>query len=241
MPEPKQPNILLVTTDQQRYDASGGAGPSFLRTPHYDNLRREGITFTSAYADCPICVPSRVSIMTGKSAFAHGMTVNGQTTGVIGRHDSLPACLREAGYQTAAIGKMHFTPQRARHGFDEMILPDDYYREMRRRGHELQPMHHGLGQNELYAGMATVPEALTLTSWIAEQCVSYIRERRDPTVPFFLWCSFSKPHPPLDPPEPYYSMYRDCDIPAPVCGDWSERRRLPAGVPAPPRVVVAST
>jgi arylsulfatase len=227
MPEPKQPNILLVTTDQQRYDASGGAGPSFLRTPHYDNLRREGITFTSAYADCPICVPSRVSIMTGKSAFAHGMTGNGLTTRVMGRRGTLPACLGELGYQTAAIGKMHFGPQRARHGFDEMILPDDYYIEMRRRGHELQPMHHGLGQNELYAGMATVPEALTLTSWTAEQCVSYIRDRRDPTAPFFLWCSFSKPHPPLDPPEPYYSMYRSCDVPEPVYGDWSEGDACP--------------
>jgi arylsulfatase A-like enzyme len=131
------------------------------------------------------------------------------------------------GYQTAAIGKMHFTPQRARHGFQEMILPEDYYRQMARRGYDVQPMRHGLGQNELYPGMATVPESLTLTSWIAEQCVEYIRERRDPTTPFFIWCSFSKPHPPLDPPEPYYSMYRHSPIPEPVFGDWSEGEGVP--------------
>lgn len=223
-----RPHILLVTTDQQRFDTTGPAAPSFLRTPHLDHLRREGIDYSAAYADCPVCVPSRVSIMTGKTVGAHGMAWNGASSQAMGRDDTLPACLRACGYQTAAIGKMHFTPQRARHGFDEMVLPDDYYRWLRHSGHATQPMRHGLGQNELYPGMATVPEALTLTSWIAEQCVEYIRERRDPTVPFFLWCSFSKPHPPLDPPEPYYSMYRDAPIPTPVHGDWSAEDRRPA-------------
>jgi len=98
---------------------------------------------------------------------------------------------------------MHFGPERRRHGWDEMILPADYYRQMERSGLPFQPMRHGLGQNELYPTMATVPEALTLTSWTAERCVDYIRERRDPTKPFLLWCSFSKPHPPLDPHETY--------------------------------------
>ncbi len=222
-----KPNILLITTDQQRFDTAGPAAPSFMRTPHFDHLRREGVLFSSAYADCPICVPSRISIMTGKYVFSHGMGSNGETSRVMGREGTLPTLLRSLGYQTIAIGKMHFGPQRVRHGFDEMILPDDYYREMRRSGQVYQPMRHGLGQNELYPTMATVPECQTLTSWIAEQCVEFIRERRDPSVPFFLWCSFSKPHPPLDPPEPYYSMYRDCPIPEPVYGDWSEDDRCP--------------
>jgi len=210
--------------------------------PHFDQLRREGLTFTSAYADCPSCVPSRVSIMTGQFVTSHGMARNGQTSTVMGRERTLPAYMRALGYQTAAIGKMHFGPQRLRHGFDEMILPDDYYREMIRRGASLQPMRHGLGQNELYPTMATVPESQTLTNWIAEQCLEYIRVRRDPTVPFFLWCSFSKPHPPLDPPEPYYSMYRGCAIAEPVYGDWVGRRALPVRPQTrPPGAVLRST
>jgi len=222
-----KPNILLITTDQQRYDAAGDAAPSFMRTPHFDHLCREGVTFSAAYADCPICVPSRMSIMSGQYVFTHGMTGNGPSSRVLKDLKTLPAYMNELGYQTAAIGKMHFTPQRARHGFQEMILPEDYYRHMGRLGYDVQPMRHGLGQNELYSGMATVPESLTLTAWTAEQCVEYIRERRDPTAPFFLWCSFSKPHPPLDPPEPYYSMYRNSPIPDPVFGDWSEDDRCP--------------
>lgn len=222
-----QPNILLITTDQQRYDASGGAGPPFLRTPHYDRLRYEGIEFTRAYTDSPVCVPSRMGIMTGKQVFSHGMSGNGITSKILGREGTLPWYLRELGYQTIAIGKMHFGPERTRHGFDEMVLPDDYYRAMRHSGYDFQPMRHGLGQNELYPGMATVPEAQTLTSWIAEQCMNYIHFRRDPSVPFFLWCSFTKPHPPFDPPEPYYSMYRQDAIPERVVGDWRETEECP--------------
>ena len=224
------PNMLLVTTDQQRHDTCGPDAPGFMRTPHFDQLCREGVRFSRTYADCPVCVPSRVSIMTGQYVFTHRMSTNGSSSEAIDRGKSLPSCLKALGYQTAAIGKMHFTPQRARHGFDEMLLPDDYYIQMRRSGLSWQPMRHGLGQNELYPGMATVPEALTLTSWIAERCVDYIRDRRDPSVPFFIWCSFPKPHPPLDPPEPYYSMYRGCDIPEPVFGDWSEDRHAPAAL-----------
>ncbi len=216
-----QPNIVLITTDQQRYDTCGPRAPRWMRTPHFDDLCRSGIRFDAAYGDCPICVAARTSIMTGKTVNTHGLMGNEPTSKYFGDKDTLPTVMRELGYQTAAIGKMHFGPERRRHGWEEMILPADYYRQMERSGLPFQPMRHGLGQNELYPTMATVPEALTLTSWTAERCVDYIRERRDPTKPFLLWCSFSKPHPPLDPPEPYYSMYRDCDIPAPIIGDWS--------------------
>ncbi|WP_349426062.1 sulfatase-like hydrolase/transferase [Microbacterium sp. LWS13-1.2] len=224
---PSRPNLILITTDQQRSDTIGERSPSFLRTPHLDHLAREGMRFTRAYADNPVCVPARVSIMTGKTVLRHGMAGNAGTSTVMGRLGTLPALLRAQGYQTAAIGKMHFTPERARHGFDEMVLPADYYREMAESGSRIQPMRHGLGQNELYPGMATVPESMTLTSWIAERAVDYIWHRRDPTVPFFLWVSFSKPHPPLDPPEPYYSMYRDSPIPEAIRGDWAEEGTAP--------------
>ncbi|MCG3181494.1 MAG: Arylsulfatase [Phycisphaerae bacterium] len=224
-----RPNIVLITADQQRYDTTRPLAPPWMRTPHFDDLAARGVVFSRAYSDCPLCVPARVSIMTGQQTMTHGCNGNRPTADVMGRDATQPGRLRALGYQTAAIGKMHFGPQRVRHGFDEMILPQDYYLHMRRLGYDVpQPTRHGLGQNELYPTMATVPEALTLTNWIAQQCVEYIRERRDPSVPFFLWCSFPKPHPPLDPPEPYYSMYRDCDIPAPAVGDWATDDRCPA-------------
>ena len=225
-----RPNILLITTDQQRFDTVGRHAPELLRTPHLDLLGREGATFDRAYAESALCVPSRISIMTGRSVVSHGVIGNDPSSSVMGREDTLPSVMRGAGYQTVGVGKMHFTPERARHGFDEMILPADYYRWMDRQGETaLRPMRHGVGQNEMYPTMATVPESLTLTSWIAEQCVEYIGHRRDPTVPFFMWTSFTKPHPPLDPPEPYYSMYDPQEVPGPVYGDWSVPEKVPPG------------
>jgi len=222
-----RPDMILITTDQQRFDTFGRCKPSFLRTPHLDHLAQDDVTFSHAYSDCPVCVPSRVSIMSGKLARTHGCLQNYPSSRFLGHGDTLPAVLRDLGYQTAAIGKMHFGPARCRHGFDEMIISNDYHWEMDPNGSPLKPMQHGIGQNELWPGMATVPEAMTFTAWTANQCVHSIRERRDPTVPFFLWCSFSKPHPPLDPPEPYYSMYRRSDIPERMRSDWSDDARCP--------------
>ena len=133
-------------------------------------------------------------------------------------------------FAQCAIGKLHFHPQRIRHGFDETITLDDYYRQIARSGSPLQPRRHGLGENEFWAGMATVPESMTLTSWITEQAVEFLAERRDPTTPFFLWVSYSKPHPPLDPPEPYYSMYRQEAIPDPWMADWTDAPDRPEAV-----------
>lgn len=183
--------------------------------------------FDAAYATTPICVPSRLTVLTGQSAVRHGMTHNGASRDVLppGAR-TLPARLGELGYATIGIGKMHFTPPRAHHGFEELILPDDYYRQARRMS--VLPMRHGLGQNELHPGMATVPEAQTLTSWLSEQAVDHIHHRRDPTRPMFMWLSYTKPHPPLDPPEPYYSMYQDAPIPDPVVGDWAGDVDAPA-------------
>ena len=107
-------NIILITTDQQRYDTISKRNCEFLRTPHIDDLRRQGVTFTRAYSECPLCVPARVSIMTGKSALQHGMLANYRTSDFMGDSETLPAVLKECGYQTAAIGKMHFGPQRIR-------------------------------------------------------------------------------------------------------------------------------
>lgn len=221
MSKPHPPNILLITTDQQRYDTVGPHKPAFLRTPHLDQLCHEGVRFDRAYADCPICVPSRISIMSGRSVLSHGVSANGDSSKVLSHDNTLPHYLHQLGYHTAAIGKMHFSPQRNRHGFDEMLIPEDYYRWVERAAYPHGPMRHGMGQCELEPAMSTLPEGLTLTSWIAEQSMEYIRNRRDPSRPFFLWTSFSKPHPPFDPPEPYWSMYRDAAIPEPVVGGWA--------------------
>ncbi|MGH7145102.1 MAG: sulfatase-like hydrolase/transferase [Planctomycetota bacterium] len=228
---PHQPNLILITTDQQRFDTLHCGGADFMRTPHVDQLAAEGVRFTNAYADCPICIPSRTTIMNGRHAFSYGRAFYQDGVELpVDPRASLPGILTAAGYQTQAIGKMHFFPPRARYGFENTLLPERYYETMSQHFRDVgRPMHHGIGQNEIYPTLATVPESFTLTAWTVDQCIEFI-QHRDPTAPFFLWCSFGKPHPPFDPPEPYYSMYRGADLPDEVHSDWSRNAACPYNI-----------
>ncbi len=69
-------NILLITTDQQRFDTIQALGNRHIFTPHLNYLAQEGIAFTRGYADCPVCVPSRTTIMTGYRGFESGVISN---------------------------------------------------------------------------------------------------------------------------------------------------------------------
>ena len=217
------PNILLITTDQQRFDTIHALGNQIIRTPHLDLLAREGIAFTRAYADCPMCIPARWTIMGGQRAATFGHAYyEDRVPLAVDPAKTVPGLLSRAGYQTQAMGKMHFWPLRARYGFDNTRILDDYYRHMAQHPEYGLPMRHGLGQNEFYPTSATVHESRTLTAWTVDQSIDFL-ETRDPTAPFFLWTSFSKPHPPFDPPAPYDTMYQGKAMPQPVQGDWLQR------------------
>lgn len=110
-------NILLITTDQQRFDTINALGNRSIFTPHLNYLASMGVAFTRCYADCPICVPSRTTIMTGMRGFESGVVSNATHEAVMRAQTvaraTLPAILTDAGYQTKAMGKMHFAPARA--------------------------------------------------------------------------------------------------------------------------------
>jgi arylsulfatase A-like enzyme len=72
----KKPNLLIIMTDQQRYDALSIAGNSVLKTPNLDRMAKQGAWFKNAYSPCPVCVPARTSILTGTSVENNGMKTN---------------------------------------------------------------------------------------------------------------------------------------------------------------------
>ena len=74
------PNLLVIMTDQQRFDAVSCAGNGILQTPHVDRLAREGAMFQTAITPCPVCVPARTSILTGKSMSGTHVTGNAFAT-----------------------------------------------------------------------------------------------------------------------------------------------------------------
>ena len=192
-------------------------------TPHFDQIAYEGIWYERAYADCPVCMPQRATMLTGFTASQHGMPYNnmsGPRSPIAAEH-SLPARLtREAGYQTKAVGKMHFYPERARFGFEHISLhPNDYLNFLEDNGYGGFYRGHGLGGNEVYPAVSAVPERLTHTHWIVNESIRFLSQR-DPEHPFMLWMVFEAPHSPFDPPEPFDRFYDDFDIPEAVIGDW---------------------
>lgn len=218
-------NILLITTDQQRFDTIQALGNKSIFTPHLNYLVSEGISFTRCYADCPLCVPSRTTIMTGKKGYESGVVSNADHEALMKKATSLqqtlPGILTKNGYQTKAVGKMHFIPARANYGFEDMELPLDYMRLHDKNQNLAKPKAHGVGECEIEPVISTVHENDSLTHWIVEQSIDFI-ETRDTTRPFFMWTSFTKPHPPFDPCLNYWTLYDNDKMPEPVYGDWSE-------------------
>jgi len=213
----ERPNILLITTDQQRFDTINALGNGSIWTPHLNWLTRSGITYTQCRSLCPVCMPARATIMTGLEAEHHGASGNDGSMPLAGRV-TLPQLLGDSGYQTCAEGKMHFEPMRACYGFQRMELPMDYFRAQRRAGLP-HTRRHGVGENELAPYINTVSEENDLTHWIVERSIDFL-ETRDPTRPFFLWTSFTKPHAPMDPSLNCWQMYASGELPPEAHGDW---------------------
>lgn len=219
-----QDNIILITTDQQRFDTLQCLGNRSIYTPHLDYLCTQGTAYTRCYADCPICVPSRTTLMTGMRGYESGVVTN-QTHEQVMRQATaerrtLPALLTDAGYQTKAMGKMHFTPARACYGFESMTLPLDYLRECERRGN-IHPKMHGAMECELVPALSTVDTKDSITTWTVDGSIDFL-QTRDPLRPFFLWTSFTKPHPPFDPCRDFWELYDGIPMPSAIYGDWSQ-------------------
>jgi choline-sulfatase len=217
----KQPNLLLIMCDQLRADVLGCYGNSVIRTPNIDRLAERGICFDRGYSLTPVCIPARHSLIAGQKAFKLGMLQNTHH-----RHpimDPLPQRIREAGYFTCAVGKMHFVPTREHFGFDRMLLSeeipahiqdDDYLLYLQEQGYSQITEPHGKRSQYYYVPQTSLlPEDIHTTTWTANTASRIIEKNRD--RPFFLFTSFIKPQPPFDPCPPYASIYTIDDIPEP--------------------------
>ena len=100
--------VLLVTTDQQRYDTLGCNGGALARTPVVDALASAGIRYERAHPQSVVCMPSRSTIVTGQYPSTHGVWMNGVP--LPADAPSVAAVLQRVGYRTALVGKAHFEP-----------------------------------------------------------------------------------------------------------------------------------
>ncbi|MBB6730690.1 arylsulfatase [Cohnella zeiphila] len=250
-----RPNLLLITVDQMRYDCLSAMGHPIVETPNLDALAAKGVAFTSAYSATPSCIPARAAIMTGMSQRSHGRVGYRDKVPWTYEH-TIAGELAKAGYHTQCVGKMHVYPARNLCGFHNVVLHDGYlhhnrfkdenaYREhfdqaddyltwlRRTAGATLDITDLGLDCNASTVGRPWhLPEALHPTNWCVTESIDFLR-RRDPGKPFFLWSSFVRPHSPLDPPQAYFDMYKDLDMPEPPVGDWVDEEAALAGASDP--------
>ncbi|CAG7623127.1 Choline-sulfatase [Paenibacillus solanacearum] len=117
-----KPNIVFIVSDQHRGDFMGSAGNRVVRTPNLDHLAEGGVRFTNAYCNAPLCVPSRMSMLTGR--YPH-------QTGVFANSDHLASDIPTfvhglglGGYETVLCGRMHFVGPDQRHGYERRLVGD---------------------------------------------------------------------------------------------------------------------
>ncbi len=221
-----RPGILLLFTDQQRYDTLGAAGFSHMKTPNIDRLVNEGCLFENACTPNPVCIPARHNIITGLPARVHGYPDNLRKP-LESSVPALPRILSDNGYMTRAVGKMHFQPPRRHHGFEKMELMEELpvYRENDEYAMYLKSV--GLGHIQHIHGVrhllymlpqrSLVPEEHHGSKWVADRSIEFLKANYD--RPFFLWSSWIAPHPPFDAPDSFAGIYDDVEMPEPLTGE----------------------
>ena len=226
MPD-KRPNILLIMTDQQRGDCLGIEGHPVLQTPNLDHMAASGVRFSSAYSACPVCVPARRTVITGRKPSNHGALQNAQAPLP---WPTLPGVLRDAGYRTHLSGKAHWGPPATELGFDSAEWADspisgvdnDYQKYVRENG---APWHrasdaHGMYSNGFPGRPWHLDEHLHFTNWCTQKGLEFI-DSQIGDQPWFLAVNFIHPHQPVTPPAHYFDKYMAMDLPEPYVGDWA--------------------
>ncbi len=238
------PNIVLITGDHLRWDHVAANGNDAIITPHLDGLIRAGSTFLNHFTVGVACSPNRASLMTGRYPNSHGVISNGVKLPM--DEITLTHVLRDAGYYTGQMGKLHFWPHKDRnhrephppYGFHQLRLSDEpgcyddaYGRwlwaqgeTVREHGRVTMPGDRPRFEHYVFEG----EDRTTHASWVATETVTFIKNtlERQPDRPFFVHSGFYAPHPPLNPPASSLALYEGRALPPRHYSD-DEIERLP--------------
>jgi choline-sulfatase len=240
-----KPNVLLIMTDEQRWDTLGCYGNEVVETANLDWLASEGTVFTNAYTCTPSCIPARASLMTGMDPWNVGILGMGKGQGPLSNlENSIPGELSKSGYHTQGVGKMHFTPQRSLQGFHNTVIeevtrvePPGHYNDYGRwfeanKTGDYGPYDHAIDNNSWMARPYHAPEFLHPNNWTINESICFLLER-DPTKPFFLKTSFTRPHAPFDAPPYYFDYYEKQELPQASVGEWASIHDVPGAAAEP--------
>ena len=213
-----KPNIIVIKTDDQRWDSLSSYGDPVVKTPNIDRLAAEGTRFENVFTVSPLCGPSRTSFFTGTYPSKRECFDN--STYISPQDDNFVSSLKEAGYTIGLSGKNHcFTEKYFETVFDSVekygpwgketgTLTESDIAVKKYRNTQGPPSRLG---NKLLEGLIEYPEPFPaeqcITARIADDAISFVEENKDD--PFFLYVAYPAPHWPNIVAEPYFSMYMD--------------------------------
>ncbi len=219
------PNILWVCTDQQRFDTIEGLNNPYVRTPNLKKFMGEGVTFTHAYVQSPVCSPSRACALTGRYPHTTGLRANGQRIRESER--LVPRFLADAGYECGLVGKLHLSPC-ANGRVEDRI--DDGYKGNFWWSHDLSdqwPGHnmwiewlHAQGQRwpASPGGPAwgvPIDRKYSQAAWCANTAIRFFRAQKA-YGPWLMSVNMFQPHHPFSPVKEYFDRYDPAKMPDPA-------------------------
>jgi len=231
-----KPNILLLMTDQQRWDAMSCSG-DWVQTPNLDRIANEGVRFTNCVTTSPVCIPTRLSLATGLYPHNTGVWNNMHHT-MSAETPTWMQSVRNAGYRTSLFGKTHLHPHNGdlrdredlmnAYGLDDVneiggprassrVL--SHMTEMWEKKGVWQKYKADYGERFKKKPYMVRPSPLGLEDYadvyVGQQAKQYL-QNYNREEPWCCWISFGGPHEPWDTPEPYASMYDPNDMPPPI-------------------------
>lgn len=227
-----RPNFIVIHTDQLRADCVGINGHrKGIYTPYIDSIAYQGANFTSAYAACPLCIPQRLSLLTGQLPSHHGLFAN---IGIpyLPLETTLPTEMRKGGYQTALVGRtMHTYPFDLSYGF-EYYLPGDpsnsnkekdaFFTYVRDNSPRDAGGYYGGGphNNSRAASPYHLSDECHHTKWTTNRALDFL-QNRDISRPYVLFVGYYAPHSPHNPPREFFDrLYQRTDLGGPACSEW---------------------
>ena len=199
---PEKRNIILVLSDDHRYDFMGFMpdGPSFLETPNMDRMAARGAHIQNAFVSTSLCSPRRASILTGQYMHHHRVVDNQRPVpkGTV----FFPSYLQKAGYQTAFVGKWHMG-----HDHDQPRPGFDHWVSFKGQGAYFDPTLNINGKRSAMKGYTT--DILT------DQAISWIKGRKSGDKPFYMALSFKAVHYPFQPAKRHAGRYAKAKVKRP--------------------------
>ncbi|SDE20421.1 choline-sulfatase [Paenibacillus sp. UNCCL117] len=221
-----KPDMLVFLSDQHHAGYAGFAGHPLVRTPHLDRLAQEGTVMSCAYTASPLCVPSRMAMLTGQLPEKTGVYTNEGTIG--GDQATFLHGIAAEGYETVLCGRMHFLGEDQRHGFTRRIMGDLtplFWGRYGRARSDLGPYVGTMANESLkIMGGGTSP-VLEYDKAVIRAALDYLSQDHD--KPQCIVVGTYGPHHTFVAPPDLYAYYKErIDIPASFAAEEEEHPLL---------------